>query len=154
MTAQRLHGTAVAIGEPRARRGVLITGRSGSGKSDLALRLIDRGAVLVADDQVIVEVAKEPGPGQGQGPLLMHAVSGFEGRLEVRGLGIVRFASAGSAPLALWAELGTAAAERLPEGETRQLLGASIPLLRLDPRPAAAPILLELALNGRAEPLT
>ena len=150
MTAQRLHGTAVAIGESGAQRGVLITGRSGSGKSDLALRLIDRGAVLVADDQVIVEAAK----GQKRGPLLMHAVPGFEGRLEVRGLGIVRFASAGSAPLALWAELGTAAAERLPEEETRQLLGASIPLLRLDPRPAAAPILLELALNGRAEPLT
>src|SRR5689334_113133 len=85
----RVHGTSVALGGD----GILLRGPSGSGKSDLALRLIDGGARLVSDDQTELRVFGEE--------LRMTAPASIAGRLEVRGIGILHVPSAASAPLRL-----------------------------------------------------
>src|SRR5690606_18170052 len=72
-----IHATCVVIGEI----GVILRGPSGSGKSDLALRLVDTGGLLVADDQVFLSVEN--------GALVARAPPTISGKLEVRGLGIV-----------------------------------------------------------------
>ncbi|MGA3401716.1 MAG: HPr kinase/phosphatase C-terminal domain-containing protein [Acetobacteraceae bacterium] len=125
---RQVHGSCVS----RDGDGVLLIGPSGSGKSDLALRLLGRGFSLVADDRVDIEdgVAAPP-------PALA-------GLLEVRGLGIVRLPYAASARLALVAELGVAA-ERLPAPGRHTGLG--LPLIRLDPAAASAPERVALALD-------
>src|SRR5437763_2449066 len=98
ISAETLHASTVALDG----RAVLISGPSGSGKSDLLLRLLDRGFVLVADDRVEIDggVARAP--------------ESLSGLLEVRGLGIFRLPHVASARLALVAELG-ALPPRLPE---------------------------------------
>ncbi|MEO0501093.1 MAG: HPr kinase/phosphatase C-terminal domain-containing protein [Pseudomonadota bacterium] len=134
----RLHATTIAI----AGRGVMLTGPSGSGKSDLALRLIDRGAALVADDQTILVKDGDA--------LRAQAVPGFEGKLEVRGLGIVDVTAAGPTAVALELDLSKDV-PRLPEPATRTYLGANIPWMALDGRPASAPMIVELAVARLGE---
>ena len=128
-----LHASAVAIGG----RALLLTGRSGAGKSDLALRLIDRGAELIADDQVQLSVAG--------GVLLAAAPKAIEGRMEVRGLGVVALSSTGPMPVALILDLD-AAPDRMPDPRTLDLPGLSIPTLAFAGGEASAPIKAELAL--------
>lgn len=128
-----IHATTVAIGG----RGVLIAGPPGSGKSDLALRLIDRGAVLIADDQT--EVRREVDA------VLASAPSTIAGRMEVRGVGIADLSFVGDVPVALAVTLSNAI-DRLPHPATRIVAGVPIPHLLIDPRPASAPIKVELAL--------
>ena len=103
----RVHGTSVALdGE-----GVLLRGPSGCGKSDLALRLIDQGARLVADDQT--ELTLE------DGDISMTAPATIAGQIEVRGLGLLRVPSVAAAPLRMVVDLvPSAAVERMPERYT------------------------------------
>lgn len=123
-----LHATCVAIDG----RGVLLLGPSGAGKSDLAIRLIDGGAELVADD--CVEVVRD-----GAG-LVGRAPKTIGGLIESRGVGIMRLPFRCAAALALAVRLkGSAGCERLPEPKTLHLLGHELPLIRVDPdRPSAA----------------
>src|SRR6478672_11358165 len=101
LSAETLHASTVAS-EGRA---VLISGPSGSGKSDLALRLIDRGYTLVSDDQTIV---------RRDGDLLIaSAPPTIAGKLEIRGVGIVEMEAASDVPIALYVEL-TSEIMRLP----------------------------------------
>jgi len=111
--------------------GVVFLGPSGSGKSDLALRMIDRGFVLVADDRVEIVngVARPP--------------ASLAGLLEVRGLGILRLPHAPEARLALAVELG-ASETRLPA--PRRHAALDLPLIALDPRPASSAQRVALAL--------
>jgi len=128
------HATTVAIGG----RGVLLRGPSGSGKSDLALRLIDAGARLVADDQSELWRDGEA--------VLARAPATIAGLIEVRGLGIVRLDSLPVARLALVVDLvAPDAIERLPEQRSEAILGVSIPLVALAPFEATAPAKLRLA---------
>ena len=141
-TAQLLHATCVALDG----RGILLRGAPGSGKSDLALRLIDDGAVLVADDQTEI--------GEERGRLVARAPATIAGRLEVRGLGIVTQPTLAAAPLVLIVDLvPPAAVERLPEERSERLLGQDVPLLELDPFAASAVAKIRLALErmGRQE---
>lgn len=112
--------------------GVLLIGPAGSGKSDLALRLLGRGFRLVADDRVDIADGLASPP------------ASLAGLLEVRGLGIVRLPYAVSVRLALVVELGPAA-ERLPMPEHHT--GLDLPLIRLDPASASAPDRIILALD-------
>lgn len=122
--------------------GVLIRGPSGSGKSDLALRLVDRGAQLVADDQTVLAVEN--------GLLMAYPPRSIAGRLEVRGLGIVTVPWAPSAPVGLAVDLvPPGAVERLPEPATADIYGVSLPLLRLTPFEASAPAKLRLAVAAQ-----
>jgi HPr kinase/phosphorylase len=123
----QIHGSCVSKGG----QGVLLLGPPGSGKSDLALRLLARGFDLVADDQV--EIAD--GVGRAPAPLA--------GLLEVRGLGIVRLPRVASARLALVVELGEA--ERLPSPDRHADLG--LPRVRVDAGAASAPERVALALD-------
>jgi serine kinase of HPr protein (carbohydrate metabolism regulator) len=131
-----LHATCVEL----RRTGIILLGPSGSGKSDLALRLIDRGAHLVADDQLAVERRGDR--------LLGHPAEHLAGLLEVRGFGIVRL------PWRVCA-LGLAVGldpvgplPRLPEPECYDLLGVRLPYLRLDPRAPSACAKIRLALTA------
>ena len=133
----RVHGTSVTLGSD----GVLLQGPSGSGKSDLALRLIDAGALLVADDQTELTLA-------GDG-VQMSAPAAIAGRIEVRGLGILRVPNAPSAVLRLAVMLvAPQQIERLPEPRFCELLGRSVPLLALAPFEASALTKLKLALRA------
>ena len=131
----RVHGTSIALG----RDGVLLRGPSGSGKSDLALRLIDAGATLIADDQT--ELRRR------NGRLEMRAPATLEGLLEVRGLGIVRVPCVQDVPLRLVIDLvrpGTVG--RLPEPRFVEFDGLSFPLLELAPFEVSAAAKLRVAL--------
>ncbi len=129
-----LHATAVAIGA----HAVLLTGASGRGKSDLALRLIDRGAVLIADDQVRLAV---------DGDLLLAATPGsIAGLIEVRGVGIVDLPWTTAMPVALIVDLD-AEPERLPLQEHRTLLGHAVPVVSCAALEASAPLKVEHALT-------
>ena len=134
-----VHATTVAIGG----RAVLLRGLSGSGKSDLALRLIDAGARLVADDRS--ELWRE-----GEA-ILVRAPATIAGLVEARGIGILRVDSLAVAPLALVVDLvAPEAVERLPEPRSETILGLSIPLIALAPFEASAPAKLRLALDALA----
>lgn len=115
-----VHATCVAIGEV----GVLLRGPSGSGKSDLALRLIEGGAKLVADDQVVLsEVA---------GSLLASAPSVLRGKIEVRGCGILDIPYENSVLMRLVIDLVLRdEIPRLPEPVCCDLAGRALPLYRL-----------------------
>lgn len=108
--------------------GLLLEGASGSGKSDLALRLIEAGADLVADDAVLVEADG--------GILRGHAIPP-QGRIEMRGAGILAMASLATTRLDILIEMG-GSPDRLPETESAVIAGQRLPRLRLDARAPSA----------------
>jgi serine kinase of HPr protein (carbohydrate metabolism regulator) len=137
---RRLHGTCVEL----RGAGVLLLGPPGCGKSDLALRLIDAGARLVADD--LVELHRR---GRGLIAALPGAVpAALRGRLEVRGVGILPVPARRKSPLRLVVELvRPSEVERLPAPATKRLLGIDVPCLRLAPFEASAAAKLRLVLG-------
>jgi HPr kinase/phosphorylase len=136
----RVHGTAIALGS----EGVLLRGPSGAGKSDLALRLIDQGARLVADDQT--ELRRDGDD------IIMSAPATIAGQMEVRGLGIISVPNVAAAKLRLVVDLlPSDAIERMPLPRTCSLLDRPIPAIALAPREASAPAKLRLALRSLTE---
>lgn len=136
--ANMLHATGVAVNG----RAILLMGISGSGKSDLGLRLIDRGAVLVSDDYTQLAVD--------DGRLYASPPATIAGRMEVRHLGIMTMPHLHNVPVALAIRLDDKP-ERMPDrSQFILLMGVKIPLLCLDAREASAPIKAELALRELA----
>jgi HPr kinase/phosphorylase len=134
-TSTCLHASCVSL----AGSGVVLLGPSGSGKSDLALRLIDGGGRLVADDRLVVERRGDR--------LVGRAPDSLAGLIEVRGLGIMRIAHCAATPLDLVVELGGARPwPRLPELTTYDLLEVGLPYIRLDPRAPSTCAKIKLAL--------
>src|SRR3954451_7711897 len=135
ISAETLHASTVALDG----RAVLISGPSGAGKSDLALRLLDRGFVLVSDDQTIV---KKDG-----GKLVATAPLTIAGKLEVRGIGIVDVERVDNVPVALIVEL-TGEIRRLPDdSRERPILGVKVPVVNIDAMTASASSKVALALD-------
>ena len=135
LSAETLHASTVAVDG----RAVLIAGPSGSGKSDLALRLLDRGFTLVSDDQTIL---KRDGD-----RLLATAPPTIAGKLEIRGIGIVEMERVSDIPVALVVEL-TSDLTRLPDdSRERPILGVKLPLISIDALTASAPSKVALALD-------
>ena len=135
LSAETVHASTVASNG----RAVLITGPSGSGKSDLTLRLLDRGFTLVSDDQTIVKKDGER--------LLASAPPTIAGKLEIRGIGIVEMERADNVPLALIVEL-TGDLQRLPDdSRERPILGVRLPIVTIDAMTASAPSKVALALE-------
>jgi serine kinase of HPr protein (carbohydrate metabolism regulator) len=124
-------------------RGVLIEGPPGSGKSSLALALIDRGAALVGDDGVLLEAR--------DGRLWALPPPNIAGLLEIRNVGLATL-PAEPAPVALVLRLDPAAPRQPEQAETAVLAGISVPLVRLWPDTPALPLRAEwaLALHGTA----
>jgi len=125
-------------------KGVLLTGPSGAGKSDLALRLLERGWTLVADDRAHVWAV--------DGAAYARAPSMLAGLLEAREVGIVGLPRRLLVRLALVVacEPAEAALERLPEPGVETLAGVELPRLALHPLDASAPRKVELALAPNA----
>ena len=131
-----VHATTVALDGVA----VLLRGPPGAGKSDLALRLIDQGARLVADDQTVLT--------RRGAAVLASAPPTIAGRLEVRGIGIVTLAPAQDVAVGLVVDLAPAQAiERLPEPENTALLGVSVALIRIDPGAVSAAAKVRLAVH-------
>ncbi len=140
LSSETLHASCVAIDG----RAVLIEGRSGEGKSDLALRLIDRGALLVSDDYTIC--ARREG--------VLHAAppATIAGKIEVRGIGVVALPHIDTAPIALLVTIFDDP-PRLPEGpQRRKIAGVDVPCVALPALEPSAPIKVELALRHLAAP--
>ena len=135
-----IHASCVAIGN----KGILLLGKSGVGKSDLALRLIDGGAKLVADDRTIL-FAKS-------GALHARAPASIRGLLEIRGAGIIELPTRDQVRLALVVMLGREG-PRLPEPQfypapTTLQLNTKLPQIALDARFASTPAKIRAALTA------
>jgi serine kinase of HPr protein (carbohydrate metabolism regulator) len=135
VSSETIHASSVAIGG----RAVLIGGRSGSGKSDLALRLIDRGANLISDDYTLVR--------RTEGQLRASAPTTITGRMEVRGIGVISLDAVADVPVCLFVDLDSPV-ERLPRlEEARVVAGVRLPTIGLAALEPSAPIKVEQALK-------
>lgn len=135
LSSETIHVSSVEIGG----RAVLIGGRSGAGKSDLALRLIDRGAALISDDYTFVRRAK--------GQAFASAPERIAGKIEVRGVGIVEMAAVTDVPVALYVDL-SGEPVRLPDAAERiTIAGIKVPSVALDGHQSSAPLKVEAALR-------
>ena len=135
LSSETVHASTVASDG----RAVLISGPSGSGKSDLTLRLLDRGFTLVSDDQTIVRRDGDR--------LVASAPPTIKGKLEIRGIGIVEMDTVSDVPVALFVEL-TSEIMRLPDDlRERPLLGIKLPLVSVDALTASAASKVALALD-------
>ena len=133
---EQIHATTIDIDGS----GVLLSGPSGSGKSDLALRLIDGGARLVADDRTDLALA--------DGRLVASAPREIAGRMEVRGLGVLEKDAVPQTVLALVVELvDPEDVERAPKAAaTTTLLEVDVPVVRLHAFEASAAAKVRAAL--------
>ena len=135
-----VHATCVAIGA----RGVLLLGKSGAGKSDVALQLLDRGARLVADDRTILSARK--------GVLQARAPASIAGLLEIRGVGIVKLPRRARVKIVLAVRLDREGA-RLPPPQFYRMLGVAVPQILLDARLASTPARIRAGLAAHARGL-
>jgi HPr kinase/phosphorylase len=136
-----VHATCIAFDG----HGILLRGASGSGKSDLALRAIDHGAQLVADDQVVLA--------RDGADMIASAPASLHGLIEIRGVGVMRMDAAAQAKIALVADMTDPhTIERLPDRRHCDIDGVSLPWLALAPFEASAPAKLRFALMAALEP--
>ena len=134
VSSERLHASCVAIGG----KAVLIEGPSGNGKSDLALRLIDRGAALVSDDYTLLRREGEA--------LLAAPPETIAGKIEVRGIGIVELPHHTDIPVKLLISLSENVVRMPDDLPVRSLAGVGVPVVTLNAFEASAAIKAEQAL--------
>lgn len=133
--AQQIHATAVAID----KHGIMIVGPSGSGKSDLAIRLIDRGARLISDDQVLAS--------RQENTVILNAPASIAGKIELYSVGIFDIPFVSDIRLVMIVHL-TDDAERYPmDAQLELLVGMNISSINLDGRTSSAPIKVEMELQ-------
>ena len=120
-----LHGSAVAIKSADGTiSAVMLRGRSGSGKSDLAFRLIEMGGMLICDDQVVLQ--------RRQDKIMASAAEAIYGLIEVRGVGLLKYPVSPPAPLRLVVDLVPREdVPRLPDWKTVDMLGVALPCINL-----------------------
>ncbi|MYE00047.1 MAG: serine/threonine protein kinase [Alphaproteobacteria bacterium] len=133
----QVHASCIAF----EGKGALLRGPPGAGKSDLALRAIEAGARLVADDLVALALSGDR--------VWASPLPQADGRLEVRGVGIVRLPALDGAELVLLADLTPP--ERLPEPGFEFVLGRPVRRIRLAPFEISAAIKLRLAVHMASE---
>jgi serine kinase of HPr protein (carbohydrate metabolism regulator) len=118
--------------------GVLIVGPSGSGKSSLALRLLDRGAALITDDYAYLRVSQEV--------VIARAPEAIAGKIEVRGIGIVDWPHIAETPVRLAVVL-----DEGHKGAQFVVGGVHLPAIVIDGLSHSAPIKVEIALGHAFE---
>ncbi|MEI4485145.1 serine kinase [Frigidibacter sp. MR17.14] len=134
-----LHATTVAL----QGRGLLILGPSGSGKSALGLWMMAHGARLVADDRTELTATATT--------LTARCPPAILGRIEARGVGILRAETAGAVAVVLAVDLGLAEPDRLPPRRTKTFLGHEIALVQGKDAPHLGPALLQWLRAGRTD---
>lgn len=112
-----LHASCVAFG----KRAVLITGHSGSGKSALALELISIGAVLIADDQTLIETSNDQ--------IVAKCPESIQGVIEARGIGLLRCHTQDTGVVRLVVDMDKPEPTRLPPHRVITLLGLEVDLV-------------------------
>ena len=134
-----MHSSSIVIDD----NGVLILGDSGSGKSDLALRLIDNGATLISDD---VSICKK-----NLNNIYLYCPPETKGLLEVREIGIVTVPFVERIKLKLVVNLQSKKNERFPEDNYLKILGIKIPLINIDGKNSSAVAKIKVKLNEISE---
>lgn len=136
------HGGLIARRHRGLWRGALIEGPSGLGKSDLALRALQAGFRLVADDRVVAFASA--------GKLYGRPHETLAGLIEVRGLGVVRHSALPQCEIALVVRCAPTAeaVERLPDPRMTTITGVSVPVFDLWPREPAAPLKIDRMLQS------
>lgn len=135
MKTKEIHSTSVVLDD----NGILITGDSGSGKSDLALRLIDSGATLISDDITYCEKKIDH--------IFLSCPSQTKGLLEVREVGIITVPFVEQIKLRMIVKLMNKELERLPTNKFSKLLGINIPLLTINGKNTSSVIKVKVKLN-------
>mgnify|MGYP001411519323 CR=1 FL=1 len=131
-----LHSTCISFD----KKGVLLQGPSGIGKSDLALRLIEMGGILVADDQVDLSARA--------GKLIANAPKPLLGKLEIRGLGIIEFPVIQNISVMILVDLiQKERVPRSPELEYLKILNVPIRRLFLSPFEVSCAIKIKTAVR-------
>ena len=126
MNLKRIHSTSVVIDD----NGVLILGDSGSGKSDLALRLIDNGATLISDDISICR--------KNSNNIYLYCPPEIKGLLEVREIGIITVPFVERIKLRLVVNLKSNNNERFPKDSSFRILGIKIPIINIEGKNSSA----------------
>ncbi|MBO7556019.1 MAG: HPr kinase/phosphatase C-terminal domain-containing protein [Alphaproteobacteria bacterium] len=130
MKSENIHANTISL----LGKGILILGPSGSGKSDISLRLIcNHNAVLIADDRTLIQVQN--------GVLKASCPKNIKGLLEVRGVGICKIPHKEKATISLVVELVDSLEKitRLPENRTMEILNIQIPSIKIYPFEVSAP---------------
>lgn len=135
-----VHATCVSVDG----KAVLILGESGAGKSALGLSLMGMGAMLVADDRVILT--------QSDGAIFASCPVAIQGLIEARGVGVLHAEHEQNVPLMLVVDLDLPEVERLPQKHEITVLGQTLPLLRRVDRLHFTPALYQYLRFGRSEP--
>lgn len=137
MSMTLLHGTTVEIDG----LGIFITGPSGSGKSDLAIRLMDRGAKLVADDYTEILVVNNG--------LSARPPQNIKGKIEARGIGIIKVENINQTDISIVVQLQEAdEIERMPETQNVTIEGVELPVVFLCAKHASSVAKLFLYLKS------
>ena len=135
MNLKRIHSTSVVIDD----NGVLILGDSGSGKSDLALRLIDNGATLISDDISICR--------KNSNDIYLYCPPEIKGLLEVREIGIITVPFVERIKLRLVVNLKSNNNERFPKDSSFRILGIKIPIINIEGKNSSAVAKIKVKLN-------
>ncbi len=135
MISKRVHGTSIALED----NGVLIVGRSGSGKSDLALRLIDSGGTLISDDQTLCLKRKNE--------IFLFSIKEIYGLLEVRGMGIIKVPYIENVKMKIIVSLVKTKSKQSNFKNKKKLFGLNFPYLEIDPNEISAVAKIKLKLN-------
>lgn len=137
VSSETIHASCVSIDG----RAVLIEGRSGTGKSDLALRLIDRGAALISDDYTVLL--------RRGSDLIARPPDTLAGKIEIRGIGILDVPHQTDIPVAMLVVI-TDTPPRMPAGGRKRVLaGVAVREIALPSLEPSAPIKVEWALRHR-----
>tara|TARA_B100000963_G_C22629433_1_gene674110 strand:+ start:2584 stop:3009 length:426 start_codon:yes stop_codon:yes gene_type:complete len=135
MQSKRIHSTSVVLED----NGVLIIGDSGSGKSDLALRLIDSGATLISDDVTICKKRSNQ--------ITLSCPKETKGLLEVREVGIITVPYVEEVKLIMVVKLTNIGLKRLPDKSFSKILDIKVPLLSLDGKNPSDVVKVKVKLN-------
>lgn len=135
MKTKKFHSTSVVIEDA----GVLITGKSGFGKSDLALRLIDSGATLISDDVTICEKIGDS--------IFLFPPNETKGLLEVREIGIMTVPYIENIKLSLLVELVETEIDRLPQKSFTKLLNIKIKKIKIQGKNSSSVAKIKLKIN-------